>query len=192
MCRLPLVAAVAAALVALAPAASAASWSTSGGLPGGTVLALAVDAAAPAHAVAVVQGPEDSQGARETRLYETLDAGRGWAAGAAEVAGSPIDAATGVVVADGAVWISTSAAQGPCRGATAAGPFACASADGPFRSLVAVPGQPGTLLATTGRTLQRSVDGAHRGWCRPGSLRTRCSPSTRRRPAPCTGRPHGA
>ena len=63
------------------------------------------------------------------------------------------------------MWSLDLAFSGPCRASTAAGPFACATAAGPFRSLVAVPGQPGVLLAA-GSDLARSADGGA-SWSTP-------------------------
>ena len=122
--RVRVLAATAAAL-ALTPAAATAApapWSPSGPTPGGQVDRLVVDPANPARAVAIVTTVDVDD--PSSQLFETLDAGRTWTAGATALPNMRrVSATTPLAIANGAVW--TADGSGVCQAATAAGPFAC-------------------------------------------------------------------
>ncbi len=167
--RARVIAAVAATLALMPVAASAAPapWSPSGATPGGEVDRIVVDAANPAHAVAIVKAPDATD--PNAQLYETLDAGRSWTPGATALPNQRrVTATTPLAVAGGAVW--TADGSGVCSAAGAAGPFGCTGTLQDFGSLTAVTGQPGALVLATGSDVRRSVDGGATWSLPPGFL----------------------
>lgn len=161
-------AATAAALVLAPVAASAAPapWSPSGPTPGGQVDRIVVDPANAARAVAIVTTPDVDD--PTSQLYETLDAGRSWTAGATALPNlRRVSATTPLAIAGGAVWVADG--SGVCSGASAAGPFACSATAQDFGSLTAVTGQAGVLVLANGSEVRRSVDGGAT-WTQPAGF----------------------
>ena len=148
------------ALLALPVPATAAGppagWSLSGQVGGFPVRSIVVDPSQPLRAVAVAETGEDEVGAL---LVETTDGGATWRRGATRVNDSPVDGPL-LVTDGGAIWLLPSGGgQQVCTAPSVAATFTCPATAGGPSWVVAVPGQPGTLVSVDYLTVRRSVDG---------------------------------
>ena len=148
------------ALLAVPVSATAAGppagWSLSGQVGGFPVRSITVDPAQPLRAVAVAETGEDEVGAV---LVETTDGGATWRHGATRVNGGPVDG-TLLVTDGGAIWLlPAGGGQQVCTAPSVAATFTCPATAGGPSWIVAVPGQPGTLVSVDYLTVRRSVDG---------------------------------